>query len=959
RAFEIYTTGDNTLKGRLTARKDRNNNATTIAYVYAVGSQSGYDRGKLEQISTVTDPYGQQLSFTYVPVPVWIHWKVQSVTLPNGTTISYTYTAAHYLSTVTYPDSTVSTFTYGNDSVSQKDYVVYDDSGATDTHRRKTAYYSSLTYTLPDTTVISQTPGQVHKVTTPNGETTYMHWDLATAGQDLFYLGGNTLMWTTRATGQLRTNVSLATNYVHDESALLPNLTGLQWKLKVQQQYTGYKNLHVGALDAFNRQTTEVNNAVGYHQTSKTYPDGTSVAATWNSLNERLTFTDRLGRITTNTYDSNGNHLTEKDATGITGERTRSWTYNSRGQPLTATDFNGNVTDYTYDSAGHLTHIIEPADVTSGTRADTVFAYDSVGRLSSSSDPNGRQTTYSYDSRNRIVTLTYADTSTETFTYGTGSNANLVVAQTDRNTNQTTYSYDTFGRRTTTVQAASTAVAVTETCTFLHGTTKELTCLRAGELTTYAFDYENRIIATQSQANGSTTLTSTVEFDVLGRRLSTSDAYGRRSFFVYDVNDRLVRQVHELIPGTLGTLASPDTAPGGGFAGTGSAGTAYLTSARDEAVMAFTRILTANPAYVIEETTTDAIGRTLTRKDGRNIQTAFTYDNLDRMLTQVEDAGGLAATTTMVYDAQSNRTSVTSPRSVVTAMTYTNRNLPKQITEASGTGEATVVSTTTYTLTKKPATTTDALSRVTNYVYGVCCDRLITITDPAGFTTNFTYDYVGNRLTVTDGNALTTVTTFDARNRTATVTNAASETTSIVYDDSLNDGVGLDATGSPLLAFLSGLGIASGSDFSAVKVTNPAGNITYTVTDGVGRTVRSVDPLLHATTMAYDTVLASGVGAGLVETIQTDALSHVTRSRTDGAGRVRQGVDALGFVSTATFDAAGNQLSQLDPNAIGWNASYDGRNRVTSRSSTRTDVAEGTSWTYDADNNRLTETDGL
>ncbi|MEK7411843.1 MAG: hypothetical protein AAB263_00835, partial [Planctomycetota bacterium] len=560
---------------------------------------------------------------------------------------------------------------------------------------------------------------------------------------------------------------------------------------------------------------------------------------------------------------------------------------------------------------------------------------------------------------NRIVTLTYADTSTETFTYGTGTNANLVVATTDRNTNQTTFGYDSCGRRTSTVIAASTAVAVTETCTFLPGTTLEATCLRAGDLTTYDFDYRNRAIATSRQANGNTTLTSAVEFDVLGRRLSTTDAYGRRSFFVYDVNDRLVRQVHELIPGTLGTLASPNTAPSGGFAGTGSAGTAYLTSARDEAVMAFTRILTANPAYVIEETTTDALGRTLTRKDGRNIQSTFTYDNLDRMLTQVEDAGGLAATTTMVYDAQSNRTSVTSPRSVVTAMTYTNRNLPKQITEASGTGEATVVSTTTYTLTKKPATTTDALSRVTNYVYGVCCDRLITITDPAGFTTNFTYDYVGNRLTVTDGNALTTVTTFDARNRTATVTNAASETTSIVYDDSLNDGVGLDATGSPLLAFLSGLGIASGSDFSAVKVTNPAGNVTYTVTDGVGRTVRSVDPLLHATTMAYDTVLVSGVGTGLVETTQTDALSHVTRSRTDGAGRTRQGVDALGYVSTATFDAAGNQLSQLDANAIGWSAVYDGRNRTTSRSSTRTDVAESTSWTYDADNNRLTETDGL
>ncbi len=51
-------------------------------------------------------------------------------------------------------------------------------------------------------------------------------------------------------------------------------------------------------------------------------------------------------------------------------------------------------------------------------------------------------------------------------------------------------------------------------------------------------------------------------------------------------------------------------------------------------------------------------------------------------------------------------------------------------------------------------------------------------------------------------------------------------------------------------------------------------------------------------------------------------------------------VDALSNVTTATFDAAGNQLSQRDPNSIGWNATYDARNRQITMADTQ-EQAEG------------------
>ena len=56
--------------------------------------------------------------------------------------------------------------------------------------------------------------------------------------------------------------------------------------------------------------------------------------------------------------------------------------------------------------------------------------------------------------------------------------------------------------------------------------------------------------------------------------------------------------------------------------------------------------------------------------------------------------------------------------------------------------------------------------------------------------------------------------------------------------------------------------------------------------------------------------------------------------------KLAETVDALGNVTTATFDAAGNQLSSRDPNSIGWNATYDARNRAVSMADTQ-EQAEG------------------
>jgi RHS repeat-associated protein len=365
---------------------------------------------------------------------------------------------------------------------------------------------------------------------------------------------------------------------------------------------------------------------------------------------------------------------------------------------------------------------------------------------------------------------------------------------------------------------------------------------------------------------------------------------------------------------------------------------------------------TAGSDLVITDTVYDAAGQVIERIDGRGYRTTFAYDQRGRLISQTEAVGHAEATTGIGYDAAGNRTRVTSPRGIETRMTYTGRNLLADVTE-DATASAVRTRLLTYTPTRKVKTETDALDRTTIYTYGGCCDRLRAITDPDDFTTTFAYDAKGNRTVVTDPNENATVTVYDARDRVVSVTNAATETTSFLYDDVLGDGVQGPASAAlttvQTLVGTLGLGGVAGGDGSVAFVRAPGttaqttdDEITAELRDGLGRTVARVNALGHATIAAYDTVTA-----GLVETTQTDAVGHVTRAHADGAGRVRQQVDALGNTSVATFDANGNQLSQRDALGIGWDATYDSRNRLFTRTTTRVG-AMSEEFAYDLDGNQ-------
>ena len=776
--FEMFTGNNDNRIGRLIRVEDRNNNAVRIQHMYAADSTDAElggtpspthnPREKFWVIDTITDAYGRTAAMHYDPghlagtSPSWGgQIPIQAITWPNGTQTTYEQNGGN-LTKVVHPDGTESNFTYDHTIVNgavDAVQVTYDDAASKGTHRRKVVYYATDATIDPVTgQVTNLTRGLIKRAETMDGETILKSWDNATVGAEglYVYLGGNQLHYY-RTKGDTVTGQAIATDYIFDPNND-PDVSNLTWK-------TVYDGTRIAGHEALGDKTDTYNRAValtwdvtGRYISGFTYPDGTTKQITRNDFFQKTLEVDRLGRVTQCTYDSNGNRLTKTVGLDLDGSgyvidldpsdtSTWSWTYNARGQMDTATDANGNVTNYTYDNNGYLITITEPADVSGGTRAEQLFAYNSSGLLIQQTDPLGRTTQFAYDNRNRVTTITYADTSAEQFVYGSGAqDANLVVQKTDRTGINTNYIYDSYGRTIQTQYAAGLPESVEETCTYLSGTSRKLSCVKSGELTTYSFDYRNRVIGVSRQANTQTTLSTHSEFDVLGRRLSTTDAYGRSTFYLYDINDRLVVQIQETIPqgveGAIGTLPSAEAAPVGGLSGSGAPGVVYATSVREEALAGLTRVLTANAPYLITNYNYDSIGQLTQVTDGRgNIQT-YTYDQQGRRIQSIEAAGtSIAAQTEVIYDAQGNVIVVRSPRyfdstdsngyqQAQTTRTYTGRNLLATETVADGSAVAATRSS-TYFLDGRKQSDTDFRGNTIDYAWGFCCARFQASIDPA------------------------------------------------------------------------------------------------------------------------------------------------------------------------------------------------------------------------------------
>src|SRR5208337_4699546 len=148
---------------------------------------------------------------------------------------------------------------------------------------------------------------------------------------------------------------------------------------------------------------------------------------------------------TTNTYDKNGNLITQAVITSGSNSLSRSFTYSSYGVQTSATDYNGNTTTYSNFICANNTAF--PQSIASG-GLTTTLAWDCNGAVPTSvTDANSQTTTYAhYDPFWRVTAITDPTNATTNIFHS----ANPYAVESSLNSG--TYDsveiyYDSLGRR--------------------------------------------------------------------------------------------------------------------------------------------------------------------------------------------------------------------------------------------------------------------------------------------------------------------------------------------------------------------------------------------------------------------------------------------------------------------------------------------------------------------------------
>jgi YD repeat-containing protein len=174
------------------------------------------------------------------------------------------------------------------------------------------------------------------------------------------------------------------------------------------------------------------------HPSFKTDPLGNTELYGYDPVGNRISFTDRNGNITQNTFDLMNRVIQESLPLGNLVIITR----DGEGNILIRQDANNNIVHNSYSPRNELISIIYP-DLTTKN-----YTYDGNGNLLSASYTGGigDNTTYNYDALNRLTseTTNFGPLFSKTINYNYDANDNLTMAGSETGT--VNYSYDADNR---------------------------------------------------------------------------------------------------------------------------------------------------------------------------------------------------------------------------------------------------------------------------------------------------------------------------------------------------------------------------------------------------------------------------------------------------------------------------------------------------------------------------------
>jgi RHS repeat-associated protein len=631
----------------------------------------------------------------------------------------------------------------------------------------------------------------------------------------------------------------------------------------------------------------------------------------FNSSGQLTSIVDRNGNTTTLTY-------TGSNLTGITDSTGRTVALGvSGGKIASVTGFDGETSKISYSAAGLISSIADPLGNTWN------FQYDSNNRMVQKTDPSNNVVSYTYDATSGMLTSTtdpnkmvisiayspidYTTTVTEkdggVWVHNYYSEFNVPLAITDPYGNKTTYAYDSNNNLLSITYPDGTSTAYT------YDSNRNVTSVTdaGGRTTNLTYNSQNRVTVIQDPSGG----TANITYDAKGNLSSYKDPAGALTSIQRDSK------------GNITSVTDP-------LQHTVSYGYDQYNNV----------ISVTDPTNVAVNLTRDILGNVLGLTDALSNTTSFTYD-ADGQLTAAADPLGNAAS--FAYDKNGNRNSVTDPLQNVTTSTYDYRGRPTQQVDALKN-----ITAFSYVATGCPScggggekltSLTDAAGSTTNFAYDLR-GLLTSVTDPLQKVTSLTYDVNGRATSGTDRNGTTLAYAYTPAGMLASITYPDSSRTTNTYDNldrltQQNDSIGTSSFSYDADGRITSFTDADG--FTLAYVYNAAGNITQiTYPDG------------SPVTYAYD-------AANRLTTV-TDWLGVQATYAYDQDGRLAGFTHFNGIITTYTYDAA-SRLAGIANSVASYQFTLDGDgNRINSAQTEPLTPAYSlgsTVYGYNAQQNRL------
>lgn len=677
------------------------------------------------------------------------------------------------------------------------------------------------------------------------------------------------------------------------------------------------------------------------NQTSVIDANGHRTGYEFDGLNRPVKMTDPEGNVETYTYDRVGNRLTVTNGRGFV----TTTHYDPLNRPIKVIDPLSGETSLAYDAVGTLKSLTDPESHVETfthdrvyrllTRADGAgntwrFDYDEVGNLIQAEDPNGNATDYLLDEMNRLVEEIDAEQGVTRYVYDPVGNE---ISRTAPNNVVTRFGYDSLYRLSAQIlnYQAGTAPSAEVNVTFGYrydaasNLVEEIDA--TGYTTSHAYDVLNRRIQTTDAEAGLTDYT----YDSVGnltsltnpRRYTTGFEYTRDNLlklvrdadnsefrFGYNATRNLVEIVDPqgiVTRGEFDALNRPSATIRNYRTDLPADQQTNVTTGYSYYADSLLR-RTINPRGFATDYRYDAAHRLTEVIDAENGVTRFEYDGMENVLAVV-DANGhrsefaydkLYRLTAQVdpeghgqafdYDAVGNQVRFTNARNFSTLTTFDPLNRPTVITDALS-GQVS----NRYNAMGSLIQRIDQNGHAESFTYDRL-HRLLSRTDAEGYVTRQEYDPNSNVVKLVDGNDHATTFAYDVLDRLSSTTNPEDETTRYLYDKLGNRTHLIEADGVVTLYEFDPL-----YRLAAVVL-----NHSLAMQPGVDANVRYA--------YGYD---ANGNLVGI-----TDPLAHATTFIQDSLDRLAQEVNPLGNTWQYSYDPVGNLKTRLDANGALTRYSY-------------------------------------